>query len=155
MKILNYGMTIYEAPLNFDSINRNGVIEGEGVMLPYENKEFLDSVHFLFDEVVRESGVSWSQPDYEKSRVYFYINEENVSITFEVLPKDFPAATRQMMIDASNKEEANDGWSDDLRLIAMFDDIDTILNSSNPIGVMGVYCVELTNAENAFVLSFL
>lgn len=154
MKILNCE-DLVEMPLNPGCINSKNAIDGNGIMLPYENREFKMVIRHLFDDVVKESGSSWTIPDYEKSKAFFYIINNEIYLSIEVLPKRFSANEKQSMLKAASQEEMNDGWSEDLRLMNMFDDIDDILNCSYPVGEVGIYELELTEDERKEVFSIL
>lgn len=153
MEVYYFGDLIADMPVDLTSIKLEKVIEcTNGAMLPYENIEFQTSIKSLFDDVIKDSNLSWRIPDYQKSKIYLYITNNEIYLSVEVFPKYLSIDEKRAMLKTASHEEMSDGWSEYLRLMSMFDDIDEILNSSYPIGEMGVYSLEMTNKEKKMIL---
>lgn len=148
MKVYNCGELIVDIQLNSTCVNLGGIIDdGNNILLPYEDREFLTSIASLFDDVVSETKPLWKEPDYEKSKCYFYIIGDQIELLVEALPKCYTVKEKKLILQAANQSIRKDGYSDYCEMLDRFDIIDNIVNTQNPMGEMCLYQLEMSAIE--------
>lgn len=136
-------------------IDFENVIQGDGgIMIPYSNKTFLCLIRSLIDDAAAKQSV-WKEPDYENSKCYFYITEDQINLLVEAVPKRYSASEKQIMLQNADQTIRDDGYSDYYEMLDMLCCIDEILSTSEPIGEMCLYEVKMSELEIEKISSIL
>lgn len=99
------------------------------------------------------AGISWKEPDFERSKAYFYISRGETKLVVEVYPKQYSAKEKHALLSVADNDEKENGRSAYFDLLNMFDDIDEILNCNCPVGEIETYRIELSEQEKKELLS--
>lgn len=155
MKIYDYDGIIADIKFDPRFINLDDVIDDDSnILLPYAEPNFLESIKCLMNNIALEADVLWKLPDYSRSKAYFYICKDCVDLSIEVFPKCYSGEERQYMIAAANRTLREDGISDYIEILNMFDEIDRIISTEDSIGEIRVYHLELNNEERDMLLTY-
>lgn len=153
MKIFNNEELIADCDIQLNFLEtRKDLSSVECELLQYSYQPFISSIVSLIDDVVVSHKVLWTIPDYQKTKVYFYVTLEEASLALEVFPKKFSQAEKTIMLERSSKEIRFDGYSDYLEMLDILDDIDTF--AANGIGCINTYKLSLTEKESKFIYNY-
>lgn len=143
---------IANASLDMNSIQYNKILtDGETVLIPYVNAEFLKAVSYLVYDVIMTNEPDWMLPDYNNSKLSFFIalNEGgfDVQLSVEAIPCQYTEEEKQILLDEASKGEGIGGLNDYDIWLNIFASSEAWHSKQDNYGENWVYDMELTEEE--------
>lgn len=155
MKIFNNNSKeVADISLNIEAIEFEEIFEnGEVVLIPYNDKEFLKDVACLVYDTVMTNEPDWMYPDYNNSKLALCINTDsenfNVGLSVEAIPPKYTEEEKNVILSKASKEPILKGsdWNDYENWKEVFESAGKWHSKKNNCGEIYTYLIELQQDE--------
>lgn len=137
-------------------------------MVLFKNPDFVLEKQKIIDDSKKELDFLW-YPDYEKSRLFFcrddedvyfmrsmlpcnIFNDNDIQLAVEIFPRPLTYKEKEAILSSADKEDSEGKYSDYFKMLDMFDEVDNMLNTSCPVGVFDFYDIDLSQEEKQLLM---